>query len=411
MNVVIASVSYQSMDYDLKVSIKELIGLCEATNYQVIGQLHQNLDRINRETFFNRGKIDELKSLMVSLGVSIVIFNEELSGLQLRNLTEILDCEVLDRTSLILRIFSSRAKTKEALLQVAIASKQYELTHLVGQHESIYSQQGGSGFRGAGETQLELDRREIRRSINALQNDLKLAVRQRKTQRSQRKKNAIKQVALVGYTNSGKSTLMNRLINNTNKQVFAHDMLFATLETSSRMITATNYQYILTDTVGFISQLPTTLIKAFRSTLEEVSEADLLIHVVDVSNSDYLQQLDTTNQVLKDLHCEQIPMLYVYNKMDLVKVESLIPKFPCVMISAQTGDNLDLLEQSIKEQLFRRQQHQLYIPYEDYQVYGELKQLDLIVEQSEKHEGVIVKVELEEQQLRRYARYIWEGDI
>jgi len=410
MEVVIASISYQKMAYDLSISIDELKGLCEACNLTVVDHLHQNLDKVNRETYFNSGKLNELKQMIDQHQVAIAVFNEELSGLQLRNITEYLGCEVLDRTQLILRIFSSRAKTKEAILQVAIANKQYELTHLIGQHEHIYSQQGGSGFRGAGETQLEIDRRDLRRSITSLERELREAVEQRKTQRRQRTKNNIRQVALVGYTNSGKSTLMNQLVMQEAKNVFADDMLFATLETSSRLVVASSYQYILVDTVGFISQLPTALVKAFRSTLEEVSESDLLLHIVDASNPNYQQQLTTTNAVLKELHCEQIPMVYVYNKMDLVQQEALALNFPCVMISAKLDQNLDRLAECIKENLYKRDNYRLFVPFSDYQVYGELKKLSLVVAEEPTDEGVLLDVELAVELKQRYAAYIIKGE-
>lgn len=248
-------------------------------------------------------------------GIDIVIFNEELSPLQVKNLTDILDVEVTDRTDLILRIFEVRAKSKESKLQVEIAKGQYLLPRLAGMKEHLYSQQGGSGFRGSGEKQLELDRRLISNQIAQAKRQLAKIVKQRQNQRKRRKNNEMKVIALVGYTNSGKSTLMNAFCLNKNKQVLQKDMLFATLQTATRNVLINKHACLLTDTVGFIDRLPHHLIQAFRSTLEEVVEADLLIHVVDTSNPNYEAYIETTNQVLNELGVKDTPMIYAYNKV------------------------------------------------------------------------------------------------
>ena len=282
MDALIVGVKYKEMDYDLDSSLVELEELCKACNIKVIKKCVQNLDKINPSLYIGTGKVQEIKMQLDD--IDIVIFDEELSPLQIKNLTDGLDIEVTDRTDLILRIFEQRAKSKEAKLQVEIAKGQYLLPRLAGMKEHLYSQQGGSGFRGSGEKQIELDRRMIANQIYQAKNQLAKIVKQRQTQRKKRKNNEMKVIALVGYTNSGKSTLMNAFCIDKNKQVLQKNMLFATLQTATRNIKINHHPCLLTDTVGFINRLPHHLVQAFRSTLEEVVEADLLIHVVDTTN-------------------------------------------------------------------------------------------------------------------------------
>ena len=333
MKALIVGVRYKEMNYDLDNSLIELEELCKACNIEVIKRCVQNLDKINPSLYIGTGKVQEIKGQLDNL--DLVIFNEELSPLQVKNLTDILDIEVTDRTDLILRIFEVRAKTKEAKLQVEIAKGQYLLPRLAGMKEHLYSQQGGSGFRGSGEKQIELDRRLVSNQIFNAKKQLANIVKQRQNQRKRRKDNEMKVIALVGYTNSGKSTLMNAFCLNKNKQVLQKDMLFATLETATRHITINQHPCLLTDTVGFIERLPHHLIQAFRSTLEEVVEADLLIHVVDASNPNYEQYINTTNAVLKELGIKDTPMIYAYNKVDLNKYGFIVPLEPYAFISAK----------------------------------------------------------------------------
>ena len=295
MNALIVGVKYKEMDYDLDSSLVELEELCKACDIKVIKKCVQNLDKINPSLYIGTGKVKEIKMQLDD--IDIVIFDEELSPLQVKNLTDSLDIEVTDRTDLILRIFEQRAKSKEAKLQVEIAKGQYLLPRLAGMKEHLYSQQGGSGFRGSGEKQIELDRRMIASQIYQAKNQLAKIVKQRQTQRKKRKNNEMKVIALVGYTNSGKSTLMNAFCNDKNKQVLQKNMLFATLQTATRNIKINHHPCLLTDTVGFINRLPHHLVQAFRSTLEEVVEADLLIHIVDTTNENYETCIETTNQV------------------------------------------------------------------------------------------------------------------
>lgn len=312
---------------DFKNSMEELANLAKACDIETVGEMSQNLTRVNNSYYFGRGKITEVLELLQKTDAEMVIFNDELSPSQIRNLEKTLDCPVLDRTVLILDIFSERAKTREAKLQVEIARIKYMLPRLIGASKSLGRQGGGSGLKnkGTGEKKLELDRRKLEDRISALEKELETLVSTRQNQRKWRKKNEIPVVALTGYTNAGKSTIMNAMLDlyhpDTEKLVLEKDMLFATLETSVRNITLPDHKsFLLTDTVGFISKLPHHLVKAFRSTLEEVAEADLLIHVVDYSNPDYKKQIEVTKETLRELGADQIPVIYAYNKID--KVES-----------------------------------------------------------------------------------------
>lgn len=311
-------------DTNFAYSMEELRNLAAACEIAVVAELSQKSSRVNPSHYIGTGKIQELALLMEQHEAPIVIFNDELSPSQIRNLESSLDRQVIDRTILILNIFASRAKTKEAQLQVEVAQLQYMLPRLSGLRESLGRQGGGAGLknRGAGETKLELDRRRIEERISVLQLELQTQVARRQIQRKQRHKNEVPVVCLVGYTNTGKSSLMNTLVETyhpgSGKGVLAKDMLFATLETSVRSIALPDHKtFLLTDTVGFVSQLPHHLVKAFRSTLEEVTEADLLIHVVDIADPQHEQHMAVTDETLKALGADGIPTLYAYNKADL----------------------------------------------------------------------------------------------
>ena len=273
MKAILIGVEYDHMYYDLNISMNELKDLAYACHIEVKDTVIQKLTKISPQYYIGKGKVLEIKAMLDK--DDMIIFNEELSPLQVKNLTDILDVEVSDRSDLILRIFESRAQTKEAKLQVQIARLQYLLPRLAGMKEELYSQQGGSGFRGSGEKQIELDRRIIHRQLLTARRELEVIVKQRQTQRRLRKRNQEKVVCLVGYTNSGKSSLLNYF---TQKKVFQEDMLFASLQTASRQVLLKGkYSIIMSDTVGFINQLPHHLVQAFRSTLAEVKEADSLI--------------------------------------------------------------------------------------------------------------------------------------
>lgn len=322
--VLIVGVNINNMDF-FEESMEELVSLVDACNMEVCGKIIQNLKAVNKPLYIGSGKVEEVKEKVKECGAEVCIFNNELSPTQLRNLQEDLDMPILDKTALILEIFSTRAKTREAKLQVEVAKLQYMLPRLIGLHESLGRQGGGSGLsnKGSGEKKLELDRRRIEDKLTELRKELEEVEQERNTQRKKRDESGIPKVALVGYTNAGKSTLMNAMVDmflkDETKKVMEKDMLFATLETSVRKITLENNKsFLLSDTVGFVSGLPHNLIKAFRSTLEEVRSADLLLNVVDYSDKNYEEHIAVTKETLKGLGADDIPVIYVFNKSDLM---------------------------------------------------------------------------------------------
>ncbi|SDW67207.1 GTPase HflX [Paenibacillus sp. PDC88] len=359
---------------DFEHSMEELGNLANACDIEVAAVLTQKAERIHPAHYIGSGKIEELSNLLKMLETNIVIFNDELSPSQVRNLEKKLDAAVLDRTTLILNIFAERARSRESQLQVELARLQYVLPRLSGISSSSGRQRGGVGTknRGSGETKLELSQRRIEEKITELNRELELLVSQRQTQRRRRQKTEMPVVSLVGYTNTGKSSLMNAMLDRydaaNEKAVLAKDMLFATLQTSVRQISLPDRKrFLLTDTVGFVSKLPHHLVKAFRSTLEEVLESDLLLHVVDASNPDAEQLIEVTNQTLKELGADKIPVVYVYNKIDLSSelMNEIQVRKPAVFVSAKTGQGLDQLEAAIKQQLFGHYERvALNIPYD-----------------------------------------------
>ena len=339
-------------------SMEELENLAQACEVEVLEHVTQNLQRVNKATYIGTGKVEEIRLAVERQEANLVIFNDELSPSQIRNLEDGTQCKVIDRTILILDIFAKRAKTREAMLQVEIAQLKYMMPRLIGLGASLSRQQGGIGSKGPGEKKLEMDRRRIEEQITRLEKELDSLVLARQTQRKARQKQETPTVALVGYTNAGKSTTMNALLDmmtaESSKQVFEKDMLFATLETSTRRITlADKKEFLLTDTVGFVSKLPHHLVKAFRSTLEEVMEADLLLHIVDLAHPDFEAQMKITNQVLEELGVKDIPMIYVYNKCDLASDFEIPAGADAVKISAKKSLNIDGLLEVVKSHIFQ----------------------------------------------------------
>lgn len=297
-------------------SIEELAQLARTAGAQVEGAIIQRLQRPNHAYYIGQGKVDELAALREEVGYNVVIFDDELSPVQQRNLEDTLNVKVIDRTALILDIFAKRAQTREGRLQVELAQLEYLLPRLVGQWSHLERLGGGIGTRGPGESQLETDRRIIKRKILRLQNEIEGVRKHRALYRRQRTTRAIPIVSMVGYTNSGKSTLMNAL---SNAGVFVENKLFATLDPTTRRIALPNRQEILlTDTVGFIQKLPTTLVAAFRATLEELNEADLLLHVIDITHRNAAEQSATVEQILRELELADKPRIEVLNKLDLM---------------------------------------------------------------------------------------------
>lgn len=399
---------------DFQYLMEELGNLTAACNIEVVGEITQNVSEVNIGYYIGTGKIEEVNQLVQETGANVVIFNDELTPTQIRNLEEELKCKVIDRTILILDIFEQRAKSREAKLQVEIAQLQYMLPRLIGLREFLGRQSGGVGTRnkGAGEKKLELDRRKIEERISLLNKELDTLVVNRETQRNKRKKNEIPVVSLVGYTNAGKSTLMNALLERYNKdldkQVFVKDMLFATLDTSVRSIKLPdNKQFLLTDTVGFASKLPHNLIKAFRSTLEEAAEADLLIHVIDYSNPSYEEQKQVTNAVLKEIGAEDIPVIYAYNKSDLIgELAPNAKEDSIVYISAREKTGLDELMELMINKIFSNYvKCEMLIPYDKGSIISYLNENANIIKRSYESSGTRVELECKIADFQRFKSY------
>ena len=400
---------------DFDYMMDELENLVYANNITVSERLVQNLDKIHAGHYLGSGKIEELKKIIAETNVDMVIFNDELSPYQIRNLEEFLDIEVIDRTQLILDIFYKRAKTKEAKLQVEIARLQYELPRMrTSRDEKLDQQSGASGTanRGAGETKLEINYRTIKHRIQLLNKELENVIKERDIQRKQRKKNQISVVSLVGYTNAGKSTIMNKFVNKFNKgeskEVFEKDMLFATLETSVRNITLPDRKkFLLTDTVGFVSNLPHHLIKAFRSTLEEVREADLLIHVVDYSSIHYKNMMQTTDSTLAEVGVKDIPVIYVYNKADLTEKEIPADDGDSIYISAKNDIGLDLLLEKIYEKIFQDYEKAVFlIPYNKGDIVSHFNENASVLDIKHEENGTKITAECRKSDIEKYKNYI-----
>lgn len=394
--------------------LEELKELALACDIDVVHTITQNLEHINSALYIGTGKVEEVKEYIANNHVDLVIFDNELSPSQIKNLQNALDIKILDRTALILQIFARRAKTKEAKLQVEVASLEYMLPRLVGLNSSLGRQSGKSGFsnKGTGEKQIELDRRKIEARLVELNKELKNIENERKIQRRKREVSDIPLVCLVGYTNAGKSTILNMLIEkymkDESKKVLEKDMLFATLDTSVRKITVENNKtFLLSDTVGFVSNIPHNLIKAFRSTLEEVKKASLLVHVVDYSDENYLKNIEVTNNTLKEIGAENIPIIYAFNKSDLMHIK--IPKVEedIVYMSASNkiGDT-ELIELISKKVFGDYIKTKMLIPYDKGNIYSYLKQNAIIEKTEYIEEGTMLILKVKEKDYNKYKEYI-----
>lgn len=361
-NAILVAVNRNNDNFEVENSMNELESLVESANGVVVGKIIQKLDRINTSTYIGKGKVAELAEFVENLDVDAVVFDDELSGIQIRNLEDQVGTKVIDRTILIMDIFAARANSKEGRLQVELAQLQYRLPRLVGFGKSLSRLGAGIGTRGPGEKQIETDRRHIRRRIDDLKKDLADIQKTRTLHRKKRKKSGIPIVALVGYTNVGKSAIMNYMIENFGKEekkVEEADMLFATLDAKHRLIEIdNNRQFILVDTVGFVSKLSHNLVDAFKGTLQEAEYADLIVKVEDISHDRTDFQREILNNVLDDLKLSDKKSIFVYNKIDKINTKPQNSGIfeqnneNKVFVSAKTGLNMDKLKAAIVQNIF-----------------------------------------------------------
>ena len=404
-------------------SMNEMAALAEAAGLEIAAVFTQSLPHANTGYYIGSGKIAEVRAYLDMTGTDLVLFDNQLTPMQLRNLSNSFHCEVLDRTALILKIFAERARTREAALQVDYARLQYLLPRLAGMHDDLGRQAGASGAmsnKGAGEKKIELDRRHIEQQMAGLRRDLEEVDRERATQRKARMRSGLPRVSLVGYTNAGKSTILNGLLSlygsDDEKQVFEKDMLFATLDTSIRRIEPGEgcKPFLLSDTVGFIDNLPTTLVKAFRSTLEETKYADLLLIVSDLSDPDYRDNLAVTIRTLEDIGAGGIPRIFIFNKADRLEEEKssrvsipiLTEEDGRITMSAKSEADLALLVKTIEEKINEnRRECTLLIPYAEGALLSRLKKDADMQVLNYLEDGTLVKAVLKEEDYGKLRGY------
>ena len=347
--VLIVSVQTTQTDEDFAYANQELAQLVDTAMGEVVATVTQKRESISGRTLVGKGKVEEISHLVDELEVDLVVFYQSLTGSMVKNLNESISCRIIDRVQLILDIFAMRARSKEGKLQVQLAQLNYLLPRLSGQREGLSRQGGGIGTRGPGETRLETDRRYIRKQIQDIEEQLEQIKKHRERSREKRKSSNGFQLGLIGYTNAGKSTILNQL---THAGTYQMDQLFATLDPLTRQVDLfPNFEVTLTDTVGFIQELPTTLIHAFESTLEESADVDLLVHVVDASNAQFSLHEKTVIDLVNDLEMQEIPMVTVYNKTDLIEGEFQPNLYPSIQISAVNEADVERLKAFVKEQV------------------------------------------------------------
>lgn len=370
--IVLLNVDNKYSESQIEYKTDELKELVKASNAQVEFTVVQNVNNINPKYFIGKGKAEEIKTICENHDIDTVIFNHDLSGSQMKNLEDTIDRKIVDRTGLILDIFARRAKTKEGKLQVKLAQLEYRLPKLVGFRNYLSREGAGIGTRGPGEQKLEIDRRSIQAEITSIKHKLKNEKLKRDTKRKKRSNANLASVSLIGYSNSGKSTILNKLLakNTKNeKKVYSDDLLFATLDIATRTIKLDNdKEIIVSDTVGFISDLPTKLVESFKSTLEEIRDSDLLILVIDSSNDQYENQIQATKDVLKEMEMEDKNILYVFNKMDLVEGFVDYNNYENELyISALSDSDIDSLILKINDILYADfDYYKVLIPYNRY---------------------------------------------
>ncbi|MGJ8360589.1 GTPase HflX [Staphylococcus epidermidis] len=346
--------------FNFESTMEELDALSQTCQLNVKGQITQNREQFDHKYYVGKGKIDEIKSFIEFHDIDVVVTNDELTTAQSKTLNDNLGIKIIDRTQLILEIFALRARSREGKLQVELAQLDYLLPRLQGHGKSLSRLGGGIGTRGPGETKLEMDRRHIRTRMNEIKHQLKTVVDHRERYRNKREQNQVFQIALVGYTNAGKSSWFNVL---ANEETYEKNILFATLDPKTRQIQVNEgFNLIISDTVGFIQKLPTTLVAAFKSTLEEAKGADILMHVVDASHSEYRTQIDTVNQIINDLEMDHIPQVVIFNKKDLCNEQMDVPVSKSAHVFVSSHDEND--KEKVKNLVIQEIKNSLS-PYEE----------------------------------------------
>ncbi|MDO5026218.1 MAG: GTPase HflX [Tissierellia bacterium] len=408
--VILVYLNIYESDFVVENKIKELRELVRACQAEVVGELVQNASSVNSSFFIGSGKVKEVKEFAQSLEADTIVFNQELTGSQIKNLEDQIDKKIIDRTGLVLDIFARRAKTKEGKLQVQLAQLEYRLPRLKGFRKHLSKEGAGIGTRGPGEQKLEVDRRTVQSEISRIKSHLKKSKEKRLLKSKKRRESKIPIISLIGYSNAGKSTILNvltKLYSRSHKEEYADDMLFATLDVSARSIILDNSkEVIITDTVGFISDLPTKLVESFKGSLEEIEISDLLVIVVDTSNIDYMLQIQATKKILQDMDLGEKKILYCFNKMDKNEEFSYLPeRMPAIYISAKSEDDIKRLAEKITE-----------IVFEDYAYYDLRLSYDMIDSFMKENikifdpiytaDGLQARVYLSKQEYMRYKKYI-----
>lgn len=395
-------------EYDTEESLEELKELADTAGADTAATVVQKLASPNNATYIGGGKLEEVRLLCEQTEVDLLIFDDELSGAQIRNIEDAVKVRTIDRTMLILDIFALRARSKEGKLQVELAQQKYLLPRLIGLGKTLSRQGGGIGTRGPGETKLESDRRHIRRRIESLSEQLKELEKRRERVRERRKKNDVPTIAIVGYTNVGKSTLLNLL---TDAGVLAKDQLFATLDPTARELKLPDGQNaVIIDTVGLIRRLPHQLVEAFRSTLEEAADADLILNVCDISDPNVDAQIEVTEQLLSELGCADIPVITVFNKTDLYQFQNMLTiSEKSVFISAQENRGIDELLQAVCSCLNAgMRKMKLLIPYAEGAVADRIRRTGKVFCEEYRNDGILIIANVDIKMIKQLEKYLTE---